>query len=155
MGEKIDKINSVQSGVSSTSAKEVPVGVKVLAILQYIGAGFMVLFGLFFIFGANFIVQLFETTEFSLSGASALFIFIGVVFIGIAVLYFFLAKGLWTGQNWARITSVVFLCFGVLSALISLLTINPVALVSLAFNGFFAGYLLFNKEVKEVFEQTK
>lgn len=144
---------NTQQGISPTPLKEVPVGVKVLAVLQYIGAVVSFLFGLFFIFGATTMISV-MTSMMSVPGemVKGVFVFLGVLFVGIAVLYFFMAKGLWKGKNWARITSIVFCCLGVLSALLSLIIGNFVALLSLAINGFFAGYLLFNKEVKTAFE---
>jgi uncharacterized membrane protein (DUF2068 family) len=72
--------------------------------------------------------------------------------IGFAVLYFFIAKGLWNGESWARITAIVLSCLGVLFAIIGLGGGNIGSnLVSLIINGAIGGYLWFSNEAKTAF----
>jgi hypothetical protein len=138
--------------------KEVPTIVKIISILNYIGAGFAGLVAVMLFVGSGFLGTLLASIPalatipyLSLIGTlgSALFIFAGIMLLGMAVLSFFMARGLWRGKNWARIVQIVFCCFGILTGLISL---SLASIVPLAVNGAIAGYLIFNKEVKKVFK---
>ncbi|MFA6072947.1 MAG: hypothetical protein WC758_02460 [Candidatus Woesearchaeota archaeon] len=128
----------------------IPTGVKVIAILEYIGAGLSALFGLALIFGAGAVVSMFGEGFGALG--SALLIGAGIFMIGIAVLAFFIARGLWHAKNWARILLIVLSCLGVLMTLISLFSGEIVqGLLGIIVNGVIGGYLLFSNEVKTAF----
>ena len=70
-----------------------------------------------------------------------------------AVLTFFVARGLWKLQNWARITAIVFAALGILQNI----SFRPMMggfsgnILGLAISGLIGGYLLFSKEVKKAF----
>ncbi len=138
---------------NSVSRKEVPTGVKVIAILNYIVAGLLIITSLAFIVGGSFIGSIFTNTELGPFGAigGGLFIFIGLIFLAFAVLAIFIGRGLWKGQNWARIVSLVFAVLGILFGLLSLISGEFSVIISLAINGLILWYLGFNKDVKAAF----
>lgn len=131
--------------------KEVPTGVKIIAVLNYIGAVFLLIAGIAFIFGAGAMASVLAVIPFLASIGASFFIVIAIIMIALAVLSFFIGRGLWKGQNWARIVSIVFAIIGVLSGLISLIQGSFGSIVSLIIEGVIGGYLLFSKDVKEAF----
>ena len=105
------------------------VWVKVMAILGYIGAGFAVLFGLFFLILGPFMSQLMtdaaslNTTPAASNAASpeiisAVFIVLGIVFLAWGIFNIFISRGLWKYREWARITYIVLLVLGFVWSLI-------------------------------------
>ena len=140
---------------TSSSRKEVPVGVKIISILYYIGAVFMILIGLIFIFGASLVSSLFENNpEIAEAGAGVLVI-IGIIVLLFGALFIFLGIKLWKGKNWARIVPIVISILGVLMELLSLVSGNIQTIVWsiiwIVIDGTIAGYLLLSKDVKETF----
>ncbi len=141
-------------GVSQMS-KNVPTGVKVISILYYIGTAFGVLFGLLFIFGGSIAGAIISQLETGLGISAALLggllIVLGIITLAFAVLSFFIARGLWKAQNWARILAGIFAILGALSSLASLIQGNFGSVVFLAIEGFIAYYLFMNEDVKAAF----
>jgi hypothetical protein len=131
--------------------KMIPTGVKVLAILDYIGAVFLALLALALIFGGGMLASFLG--EIPLVGALAggLFIVMGIIILPFAVLFFFIGRGLWKGQNWARIVSIVFAAIGLASGIFSLIAGDSLSLGGILINGLIGWYLLFNVKVKEAF----
>ena len=105
-------------------------GITVLAVLGYISAALTLLGGIALIFGAGaiatFLANYVPGLSLFLTGGVVLFVILGIIFIALAVLDYFIAKGLWNGKNWARILMLV-LC--VLSLLGSLWPFNLVGIV--------------------------
>ena len=128
---------------------EVPTGVKVISVLYYIGAVVELLLAIALFVGAGTIAS-----KIPLIGAlgSGLFIVMGVVLIGLAVLSFFVGKGLWKAQKWARIVAIIFSVLGVLFAILGMVQ-GQVAgnIFSLVVSGAIGGYLLFSGSVKAAF----
>ena len=127
-----------------------PIGVTIIAVLAYIGSVFALLAGIAMLIGSAFIAPLIASipgaAAFAALGAAAAIIG-GIIMIALAVLYFFLGKGLWNGKNWARIVILVFSVLGILSALT-----NPLAgIVGIVINAVIIWYLGFNKEAKNYF----
>ena len=128
---------------------EVPTGVKVISVLYYIGAAVELLVAILLFVGAGTIAS-----KIPIIGAigAGLFIVIGVVLIGLGVLSFFIGKGLWKAQKWARIVAIIFAAVGVVLALLGMvqgqITSNMISLVISAAIG---GYLWFSKDVKTAF----
>lgn len=126
-------------------------GISVLAVLGYIGAALTLLAGLAMIFGSAAIASLLAGVSgyeiFSTLGAMFIII-MGVIFLPLAVLYFFVARGLWNGKNWARIVTLVFAGLGVLNSLFAL----PVSIINLALNGLIIWYLGFYKPAVAYFK---
>jgi uncharacterized BrkB/YihY/UPF0761 family membrane protein len=133
--------------------KEVPTLVKVIAVLSYILSVGLLIFGILAIVAAAYVGALLGSFEGSLGFlGGAIFVVLGIIMIAFAVLYFFIGRGLWKGQPWARIVAIILLALGVIFALIGMIggevTEN---IFSLVINGLVGGYLLFSKDVKEAF----
>lgn len=132
-----------------------PGWVKAISIWYYIGAAFLALLGLAMILGGSFLGTLLSTVPGAEAVSSALIggviIVVGVIVLGIAVLYFFIGKGLWKGKNWARIVAIVFAALGFLGSISSLISGNISSIVMLVIDGFIAWYLIFSKEAKAFF----
>jgi len=134
--------------------KEIPAGVKVISIVYYVAAAFLVLVAVMFFVGSGVISSLLGNIPIiSILGAlgSGLFIFGGIVCLVFGILGFFIGRGLWNTKKWARILVIVFSCIGVLIGIVSITT-GFVAIVQLAISGFIGGYLIFSKKVKEAFK---
>ena len=84
-------------------AKEMPTGVKVISVLYWIGADLAIIYGLIMLLGAGAITSMMP----ALATFGGLIVAMGVVFIGLGVLYIFTALHLWKGKNWARIVVLV------------------------------------------------
>lgn len=142
--------------VNSRMSKNVPTGIKILSILYYIGTVFCALFGLLFIFGgsiAGSIVSKFST-DLGVFGAilGGVLVVAGILFIAFSVLSFFIARGLWKIQNWARIVAGIFAIIGALGSISSIIQGQFGSIVTLAIEGFIVYYLFINKEVKAAFK---
>ena len=133
-------------------AKEIPVGVKIIAVLYYIAAVLSAIFGIFFLIGAGFIGALIP--GFGALGAGILIV-VGIFLIGAAVLGFFIGRGLWRAQKWARIIVIIFSIIGAVMAIIQMITIGALviasSIISLIIQAVIGGYLLFNGAVKKAF----
>ena len=128
--------------------ESVPTGVKVISVLYYIGAVVELLLGITLFFGAGAL----KTKVPFLTFLGPFLIIGAVILIGIAVLSFFVGRGLWKGQKWSRIVAIVFAALGVLLAIVGMvqgqIASNVVGLVISAAVG---GYLLFSSDVKAAF----
>lgn len=127
-----------------------PIGVTILSVLSFIGAAFTLLFGLMMFFGSAFVGPMIarmapQYTDFTSAGI-ALVIFMGIILIAFAVLDFFIGKGLWNGQNWARIIVLVFAVLAILGA------VFPFNIVNLIIGGLIVWYLGFNKTALAYFK---
>lgn len=126
--------------------KEVPAGVKIISVLYYIGAGLSVLAAIGFIIAGS-----------KLADIPILSIFSGLVFaavigfIAMAILDFFLGRGLWRAQKWARIVVIILAILAFIGAVINLVRGQLNSIISLVVTAIIGGYLLFSKEVKQAF----
>ena len=136
---------------NSNPQKEIPILIKILAVLYYIGAGFAVLGGVSLMFLSGSITLLIP----ALAGLSAFGIIIGIVVLGFAALYFFVGRGLWKAQNWARIAAIILSFLGVIGVIVSLLLGYVESAVNSSFgaviNAAIGFYMIFNKQVKQAF----
>lgn len=120
---------------------KIPTGVRVLAVLGYIGA----------VLGALCIV--------ALTIAGSMFPFIGVfgIFIIIplliqTILSFMIARGLYRAKNWARILLVVLSGIALLSGIINLfMGASKLSIIGMLINAVIIWYLMFNESVKTAF----
>jgi uncharacterized membrane protein (DUF2068 family) len=134
----------------------VPTLVKVLAVLDYISAGLLALFGLASLFAAGYLTSVLSSIPIlSILGllGSGIFIFLGIVMLLFSVLDFFIGKGLWKGKNWARILTIVLSSIGAFFSLISLFSGSFTSIISLLIEAAIVGYLGFSKEVKKAFKK--
>lgn len=126
-----------------------PVGVTVIAVLEFIGAGFCALLGVLLIVGAG-AGFLGSMTQGQASGMGSLMAMLGgalsVFFFVIAALAALLGWGLLTLKNWARITVIVLSALGALLSVLALLNFSSAIIVGviirLAINGLIIWYLL-------------
>lgn len=128
--------------------KQRHLGISILAVLGYIGAFFTLIAGLAVLFGASFISN-YLSTSMPMIGSALLgigFVMLGIFFIACAIIDYFVARGLWRGQNWARILVLVLVALSALGALMSM------QIISLAINAVLIWYLGFYKPVINYFK---
>ena len=130
-------------------SKERHWGITVLAVLGYIGAVLTLLAGIAMLFGSAFISSIITkfASQFATyaTAGTVLFIVLGIIFIGLAILDYFIAKGLMRGQNWARIIIIVFSALGILGSL------WPFSIVNLIIEAVIIWYLGFYKPAVNYF----
>jgi hypothetical protein len=144
--------------------KDIPLGIKIISILHYITCGAYFLFGLSSILffrkiATNLVIS--NGLDSSLISTISTWIIILSIFLmgGMAVLEFFIARGLWKGKRWTRVIIVVFsiinLIFLILLLFLSAEKIGGIIVssISILVNGWVMIYLLFNKKVWEVFRK--
>ena len=126
----------------------VPTGVKIISVLYYIGAVLELILGIALFFGAGAL-----KTKVPFLAFLGPFLIIGaVILIGLAVLSFFVGRGLWKAQKWSRIVAVIFAVIGVLFAIIGMIQGNIASnIVGLVGSAAIGGYLLFSGGVKSAF----
>lgn len=150
--------------------KTAPTGLKVISIILYIFAGILILSDLFY-----FVLIFFNT---SLLGSSlsqiisilvlsspAFFIILGVLYLGLGIFNFFIARGLWRIKDWARALTVVLSIYAFFPAcltLVLLITGPTQPLIgfiltsfALLFSGFSMVYLSFGKSAKDAFMEYR
>lgn len=132
----------------------VPLGVKIISVLIYIYAGLLIIGGIFFLVGASFFIDLgFDKIPLiSTLGAGAFFV-IALMLIVLGIIGFFIGRALWKAQNWARIVVIIYSILFILGNFIRMIVVGSMldSLINIIINSVIAGYLLFSKEVKEVF----
>ena len=145
-----------------------PVGVTIIAVLQFLGAAGLVLLGIAMILGGSMIGAMLTSAMGqnsqipggSLTGIMAgLGAVVAVVFFVFAAISALLGWGMLTLKNWARIITMVLCCigllFGALGLLFGLLRFSifslMISIIRLAINGLILWYLL-QPDVKAAFE---
>jgi len=121
-------------------------GITLLGVLGYIGAVLTLLTGLAMLTFSAYLGNLLASipamadigTIITTLGAIG-FIVLGIIFIVLSILDYFIARGLLNGKNWARILMLIFAALGVLSSL------WPFNIVSLIIDGLIIWYLGFYK----------
>jgi hypothetical protein len=145
------------SPTPSSSSTTVPVGVKVISILYYIGAALALIFAIIMFVGASFAAAIFPSLGSAnmssmASLGSTLAIVAGVVCIIAAAIDFAIGFFLWKLKKWARIVAIVLGCLSVVGAIINFAMLQFVpGVIGLIIGGFIAGYLLFAKDAKAAF----
>ncbi len=135
-----------------SDGQSVPTGVKVIAVLYYIGAVLGIIFGLLFLVGAGAIGSI--ASQIPVLGAlgAGLFVVGGIILIGLGVLGFFVGRGLWKARPWARIVVIIFAALGILMAVISMIQGSIASnIFNLVIQLIIGGYLLFSNNVKQAF----
>ncbi len=102
---------------------ERPVGVTILAVLEFISAGFFILLGLLLLVGGGVLGALGGGGEASgyMAAVAAMGAVAGVVVLILSVIPLAIGIGLWKLRNWARIVAIVFSGLGVLSNLLGVI----------------------------------
>jgi uncharacterized membrane protein (DUF2068 family) len=131
----------------------VPTLVKIISILNYIGAGFMIIFALICFLGgsmaATFLAEMNDPNITAMTGA--MLIVFGVLCLIGAAIDILVGWGLWKAKNWARILTIVLCLLNVVFGLIMIIGAPPLGILVVIINGLIAGYLLFSKNVKAAF----
>lgn len=129
--------------------KQAPVIVKFIGILWYILTGVTFILGicLFFVPGA---LELFMDSNF-LTGFW-IYIF-PIIFILLAVLFFFIARGLFKLQKWAKILVIVFVGLGIILSIYSFIQdLTAFGNIIVLIIGLYVLYVLaINKKSRQVF----
>lgn len=137
-----------------------PTGVTVIAVLDFIGAGFCVLAGIGLMLGGGFIASMMSQQQGAGAGLlAAVGAAAGVFLLFCAAIAAFLGWGLLKLKNWARIVTIVFAALGAVGALFGIFAVlahfAPIgvfwALCRLAINGWIIWYML-QPHVKAAFE---
>jgi uncharacterized membrane protein (DUF2068 family) len=97
-----------------------PTGVTILAILAFIGAGMLVMAALV-LFAGGALVSRFANMPQAGMIAGVAGAVLAAICLAFAVLEFVVGLGLWKLQNWARILTIVLICFALLSSVLGLL----------------------------------
>ena len=127
-----------------------PTGVTVIAVLDFLGAGFCVLFGLLFLVGASFIGAALSKSQGGNAAAGGLMAMLGgaasIFFLIFGAISALIGWGMWTLKSWARIVQIIFAALGLLNGLYSLLHFSSAMLfgfvIGVAINGLVIWYLL-------------
>jgi hypothetical protein len=143
-----------------------PTGVTIIAVLDFIGAAGLLILGLLAFAGGSLLAGFFNAaaTANGTTGAApaagwmaGLGIFLGAIFLAVAIFVIFVAIGLLKLKNWARITTIVFSALGLLSNLNGFRggmaggIVGPI--IGLAINILIIWYML-QPNVKAAFGQT-
>jgi len=131
--------------------KNAPVGVKIISVLNYINSALSVIVGVLFIL---LILINYDTVISELEDNLGVWvtILLSLFLIAVGVIAFLIARGLWNGKEWARITQIILSAAFAVIAIINLIGGEWSSVLSLAVNGLIAGYLSLNKKVKEFFK---
>ncbi len=121
-----------------SSGGKVPTGVKIIGVLYYIGAGLTLLGSIAFFVGMNFIFPGLGTIG-------------GIVLLVLAVLSFFVAKGLFKLKNWARIVVIILGVLGIVSAITDF---SGGSILTLVINGAIVWYLTMSPVGKGAFKKV-
>jgi len=129
-----------------------PTGVKVIAVLYYIGAALAILGALGMLFGAGMMGTMMMGNSQGMLGGGMMAIG-AVLMIGFAVLGIFVGRGLWNSQSWARIVAIIFAAiYFIMGAFALVGGAVGSGLFELVVHGTIGGYLLFNKKVIKAFK---
>ena len=137
--------------------KEIPEGIKILAFVYFIGALILILIGFFMVsLGDSIRINPLISTELQQIGASispVVLIVSGFAMIALAVLSYFIGKGLLEAQNWTRILLSVLAILGIISAISNIISSMIFSsIISIAINSTIAWYLIINEKTKEFFK---
>ena len=127
---------------------QVPTGVKIISVLYYIGAVIELLLGIALFVGAGAL----KTKIPFLAILGPFLIIGGIILIGLAVLSFFIGRGLWKAQKWSRIVAVIFAALGLLLAIVGMVQGQIASnIAGLVISAGIGAYLLFSSSVKSAF----
>jgi len=146
--------------------KNPPLGVKIISVLHYLVTLVYFLFGLSSIIFPRRIatgIVVANKLDYSLVGTiSTWIVILSIILIeGIAVLEFFIARGLWRGKRWTRVMSLIFSGINIIFFLFLLFYSEQkisgmgVDVIFIGVNMIIIAYLIFNKKVREFFRKEK
>ncbi len=156
---------NLDAGVSNVNVnftpKKRPSFVSFLSIIDYIGSGIFLLFGLMVLvlgfIGKKMLDMLFSALELSANFGTMIsnyyFVFIlvcSVVLFALGIFLFFLAKDMRKLKPWTRYANIVIAALGVINVIFVAIS-GQYDFVSLILYGFLIWYFGFKKNVKEAF----
>lgn len=150
MGKLNQNTLKLKNPTSSMGDKNIPFGIRLWAILNYISGFFMIVSGILLFFHK-------QVLNFLLIDSSIIPPFgsvktIGIIFLILGIIDIFAAKGLFRGKNWSRIISIIFMVLGIFGAIYLIFAKEMISnLFSLIIYGLIIYYLTFNQKVKEFF----
>jgi hypothetical protein len=138
--------------------KTAPKGVKILSIFNWSGAIALLLVG-FVAMVPGFLVMMSGEEGAMLAGI--ILVGLGLMWVALGIFLMVIARGLWKGKNWTRITEIVLGGLGILNALWSLISLSGDNLITtiiisvgiLLVDGIIVAYLMFNNKVKTFFKK--
>jgi hypothetical protein len=155
-----------RKGKRKTSQRKIriPLGLKIIAILTYVKAFFLILGGIGLFLGGiissaivgslgiDKILQMMGEATGSLSPEVTVFILSSLILGGVLVIIFgiiawYIGRGLWRGRNWARVVVIVLMAIAFIEGLVGF------DLATLIFSGIVGGYLWFNKDVQKYYSK--
>ncbi len=124
--------------------RNIPTGVKSIAILHFVAGVLGFIFGLLVLAGFSVL----QNAVLTRSGQ----LLLGIIAMVFWSFYFLVGIGLWKAMKWARISAIILVCFGILLAIISFIQgLGAINLVGLIINAVIGPYLIFSQKVKETF----
>lgn len=104
-----------------------PTGVSILAVLQFVGAGFLVLGALGLLLGGAAVRDAMMDAPSDAGVPAEMFTsgflgFLAFLFLGFAVLCGFIGYGLWNGRPWARMLELVLAWIGLVGSVLGAFT---------------------------------
>jgi hypothetical protein len=145
---------------ANKDSKDIPVGIKVISILFYVGAVLCFFMGFAMIISSKAMAISMVASHPGVGLESipqgmlvTLIVIIGILALGAGIFSFFIGKGIWKLKRWARITAIVLSIIGLISVIISMvMNFKFTNLISFVIDGFIGGYLLFSREAKAAFK---
>ena len=133
-------------------SKKQPTVVKIIAVLTYVISALLLISSIFLFIGAGLADEIINSSPLLASIGSAAFVIFGIVLLAFAVLGYFIGRGLWKGEQWARVLVIIFSALGFLGGLSSIFKGRVFGgILDLVIYAVIGGYLWFNKEVNKAF----
>jgi len=143
--------------ISKEISKNIPEGVRVISVISFVLVGILLLAGIGFVnFGESFskMADADKATlaqqGISLPGSSTL-VSIGILFLIIGVLFYFVGRDLLCGKKWAMMVIVILSIIFLILALWSLIQGRFSSIISVVIEGLIIWYLIIRKETKTFF----
>jgi hypothetical protein len=158
--KRAKKVNKKETKAS------IPLGVQIIAILAYIGSGVMALMTLLLLIGTSWLLNTDNSaellrqmsssfgaisSEITPSSIAVYAVLIVIICALLAVINFFVGRGLWCGQKWARILVIIYAVVQVVSGLLSIVTSPAKGIFAILLYGIIGAYLAFSVDAKKFF----
>jgi len=149
------------------ASRDIPLGVKIISILAYVGSGLMALTALLLLIGiawlssTNDSAQILQqvasgfgaiSNEITAASVTIYAVLFAIVCILLAIVNFFVGRGLGSGKQWARVLTIIYAVIQVISGLGILRTNTGNGLFAIIFYGAIGAYLAFSDETKKFFK---
>jgi hypothetical protein len=132
--------------------RKASLGLKIISVIYYIASVLYLAISLVAFIKSSWISELSNLGLLPNMSQQTITIF-GIIFILLAVLSFFIARGLLKFQMWARIALLAICTINILGGILSVLEKSYPSIINLVFNLIIACYLIFSKKVKAAFSQ--